>query len=165
MVSLCNAFQKCFALQPVSLTEGEQCQAFDEIQSSHFDNSFPLKPTVMFPFMWRKHYHLWHLSSNSIGTACLFASRVWNGVSFFKRAMCFNLTVPCRSQKWNTVGKCQFYSFVCLENISIKTLVIFLNGRFQTVLQHWNNSFICFTTALSLFSFFFFLNIGIAINS
>lgn len=97
-----NELAKWFALQPIFFCgETEQCQAFDEIQRNTLKQSLwqfiPLKPKVMFPFVSKKDYQLWHLSCNSHGTACLIASRAWKGVTFKERCAliwqfqtCFN---------------------------------------------------------------------------
>lgn len=111
-----NELRKRFALRLIFFCgETEQCQAFDEIQRNTLKQSLwqfiPLKPKVMFPFVLKKEYQLWHLSCNSHGTACLFASRAWKGVTFKERCA-FNLTIPNmlqKKQKRDSVGICQVY--------------------------------------------------------
>ena len=82
-------FKKGFVLEPVSFFgKTEQWQTFDVIQSNSLKQSLwqfiPLKLQAMFPFMLKKDYHLWHLSCNSYGRACLFTSRASNRGAFKK---------------------------------------------------------------------------------
>lgn len=84
------SFQNSMVCSQSSSGEMKRCQVFDEIQSNALKQTFwqfiPVKPKVMFPFVLKKHYQHWHLSYNSHATACLFASRAWNGVSFKERS-------------------------------------------------------------------------------
>lgn len=84
------SFQNSMVCSQSSSGETKRCQVFDEIQSNTLKQTFwqfiPVKPKVMFPFVLKKDYQHWHLSYNSHATACLFASRAWNGVSFKERS-------------------------------------------------------------------------------
>lgn len=117
-----NELPKRFALQPIFFCGGtEQCQSVDEIQKNTLKQSLwqfiPLKPKVMFPFVSKKDYQLWHLSRNSHRTACLFASRAWKGLTFKERRAliwqfqtCFNAKKKKKTKSRTVWGCVRFVS-------------------------------------------------------
>ncbi len=146
-----NELPKRFALQPIFCGETEQCQAVDEIQKNTLKQSLwqfiPLKPKVMFPFVSKKDYQLWHLSCNSHRTACLFASRAWKGLTFkewcaliWQFQTCFNAKKKKKNPKAGQCGDLSglFPLFTHPGKAWICALFTILNLGFRNLSQSWD---------------------------